>query len=159
MSDGSKPTLYLLCGLPGSGKTTEARRLEDEGAGVRLNADEWTSRLYPEDAEAAARDGRKTVVEALQWEVAEQLLANGVSVIVDWGVWARAERDDYRQRAAAVGASTRIVYLDVPLDELHQRVAHRNLDLPPGTFYIAPDELDEWATAFEPPLADELGTG
>ena len=53
------PTLYLLCGLPGSGKTTRAKELEAAGKGVLLNADDWVSRLYPDDAEAAARDERK----------------------------------------------------------------------------------------------------
>jgi hypothetical protein len=34
-------------------------------------------------------------------------------------------------------------------------VARRNLDLPPGTFTIAPEELDEWAGSFEPPSDEE----
>ena len=150
------PTLHLLCGLPGSGKTTRAKQLEADGKGILLNADDWVCRLFPDDAEAAARDERKGLVERLQWELAERLLGRGISVILDWGVWAREERDLIRQRADAVGAGVELIFLDVPLDELHERVARRNQDLPSGTFNVSERELDEWATVFEPPFDDEL---
>jgi predicted kinase len=153
---GMMPTLYLLCGLPGSGKTTRARELEAAGAGIRLNADEWVCRLYPDDAETAARDGRKDLVEQVQWDLAERLLASGTNVILDWGLWTRAERDHYRRRARALGADVHTVSLDAPLVALHQRVAQRNRDLPPGTFRVAAGELDQWAAIFEPPTSDEL---
>ena len=53
------PTLHLLCGLPGSGKTTRVRELEAAGEGVLLSADEWVGALNPDDAESAARDERR----------------------------------------------------------------------------------------------------
>lgn len=150
------PTLYLLCGLPGSGKTVRAQELEAAGEGVLLNADAWVLQLYPEDAEAAARDERKVLVHQVQWELTERLLTDGISVILDWGVWSREERDGYRQRARELGANVRTVFLDAPIETLHERVADRNLNLPPGTFSISPGELDEWAAIFEPPTLDEL---
>lgn len=151
-----KPTLHLLCGLPGSGKTTRAKELEAAGRGVLLNADQWVCDLYPDDAEAAARDHRKGLVEKVQWELVERLLTGGISVILDWGVWVRAERDRYRDRARDLGADVKTIFLDVPLETLHERVAARNHNLPAGTFHISAEELDEWAAVFEPPAGDEL---
>lgn len=151
-------TLYLLCGLPGAGKTTTAGELETAGAGVVLNADDWVCHLYPDDAEAAARDDRKSRVERVQWELAERLLIGGISVILDWGVWARDERDHYRQRARDLGANVQTVFVDAPLETLHERIAQRNRDLPPGTFHVSAEELDEWAANFEPPAPEELTT-
>ncbi len=121
-----------------------------------LNADSWVCQLYPEDAEAAARDERKFLVHQLQWRLVEQLLASDISVILDWGVWSREERDHYRRRARELGAQVQTVFVDAPIETLHERVASRNLDLPPGTFRISPEELDEWAAIFEPPTPDEL---
>ena len=150
------PTLYMLCGLPGSGKTTRARELEAAGRGILLNADTWVCQLYPDDPEAAARDERKDLVERVQWEVAERLLTEGISVILDWGVWVRRQRDHYRHRAHDLGATVHLVFVDAPIEVLHERIARRNLDLPPGTFRISVDELNEWAALFEPPTDDEM---
>ena len=150
------PVLHVMCGLPGSGKTTRARELEAAGCGVLLNGDRWIRHVFADDAEQAARDERRGRIEALQWQVAEQLLVAGVSVILDWGVWARDERDDLRARAAAVGAECRIVFTDAPLPVLHERVAARNRALSSDSFHITPEELDEWAESFEPPETDEL---
>ncbi len=153
------PTLYMLCGLPCSGKTVRAEELEAAGAGILLNADSWVCQLYPEDPEAAARDERKFLVHQVQWELVERLLSGGISVILDWGVWSREERDHYRRRARELGANVQTVFLDVPIEALHERLARRNLDLPPGTFRISAEELDEWAAVFEPPTHDELAAG
>jgi len=37
--------LIIVCGLPGSGKTTTARRLEDAHDAIRLCPDDWMEAL------------------------------------------------------------------------------------------------------------------
>ena len=44
------PTLFLMCGLPGTGKTTRARRLERERHALRLSPDEWIAPLLRDPA-------------------------------------------------------------------------------------------------------------
>ena len=106
------PTIYLTCGLPGSGKTTQARRLEAELLAIRFNEDEWASRLYhPEDAHD---NDKRDAIKDRQWSIAVRAVRLGVEVVLDWGVWARVERDDYRSRAAADGVPLKLIYLDVP---------------------------------------------
>jgi predicted kinase len=151
-----EPTLYLTCGLPASGKTTRALQLEAAGGVIRLNADEWICDLYPSDPEAAARDRRRNQVERVQWQLVERLLVAGTSVVLDWGLWTREERALYRRRAEALGARVKVEFTDAPLEELQRRVADRNEDLPPGTFHISADEMNEFAALFERPTADEL---
>ena len=152
------PTLYLLCGLPASGKTTRARELAAATNGVRLTADEWIARLYPDDAEAAARDKRRDRVEALQWQIVERLLAIGTDVVLDWGLWTQAERAQYRQRAEALGARVKIEFVEAPLSVLQGRLAERNRDLTPGTFHISAAEMEEFASLFERPTAEEMAS-
>jgi predicted kinase len=98
----SPPTVFLTCGLPASGKTTLARRLESERRAVRLTADEWLHRFYPHlsvDASVSLR----WPVHDIQWEIATRLLALRCNVVVDWGIWAREERDRFRTEARALG--------------------------------------------------------
>ena len=102
-------------------------------------------------------EARRAAVEAAQWEIAARVLSLGVSVILDWGFWSRAERDDYRARAEALGANAEVWYLDATRAELAARLVIRNDDLPPNTFRVSLDDLDRWSNLFEPPPEDEPG--
>jgi hypothetical protein len=146
------PTLILLCGLPGSGKTTLAKQLERERPALRLTPDEWMGPLFGTGHDEAKR----AVVEALQWEIAARALRLGVDVVLDFGFWGRSERDDYRARAAALGARTEVRFLDLPRDELVRRLAVRNAALPPDTFRVEIADLDLWSGLLEVPTPDEL---
>ena len=148
------PVLHMICGLPGSGKTTLARRLEAEGDAVRLTPDEWMARIVGDGFD----EERRAAVEAIQWELAQRLLALGVDVILESGFWSRHERDAVRDRADELGASVELHYLDVSIEELKERLADRNGRLPASSFRIEPSLIDGWAATFEPLEPDELRT-
>ena len=152
----SPPTLFLMVGLPGAGKTTLAKELEVAHKALRLTPDEWIPILYGSDLDQATLDGVRDPVETMQWQVVARALEVGVNVIVYFGFWGRGEGDDYRARAAALGAQTKVCFLDVPPVELSARLAARNANLPPGTFPVTQTQLDLWASWFEPPTPDEL---
>jgi predicted kinase len=149
-------TLLLMCGLPGSGKTTLAKRIERERDALRLTPDEWIARLYGQRLTPPALDWCRDPVEALQWELAERALRLGVNVILDFGFWSRAEREEFRARAAALGARSEVYFLDVPRAELSAHIAARNAEPLPGTFRVTETQLDAWWKVFEPPTDDEL---
>jgi predicted kinase len=146
------PVLHLMCGLPCSGKTTLARTLERDLGALRLCPDEWMARIVGDGRDEAKRAS----VEAMQWEVAARVLTLGLDVILENGFWSRTERDDYRRRAKAAGAETKVHFLNVKQDELQRRLKLRNAALPIDAFHVKPAELDLWWTWFEPPTAEEL---
>lgn len=119
--------LVVVSGLPGSGKTTEAKRLQAERSGVRFCPDEWMTALGANlwDGELRAR------VEGLQWDVALDVLRAGGTAIIEWGTWARDERERLRAEAAALGARTELLFLDVPADVLWGRIEERGMEDPP----------------------------
>lgn len=147
-------TLIVLCGLPASGKTTLAKQLERERPALRLSEDEWVARMFPTE-DVNDNDVRERL-KAVQWDIAVRVASLGIDVVLDWGVWARSERDDYRARAAAAGLPYELRFLDVPLDELLRRVGARNASLPPETFRIEDGQLEEWAALFQAPDPDEF---
>ena len=90
------------------------------------------------------------------WDVAARALALGTDVILDFGCWARQEREDFRARAARLGVGFHLHYLACPTDELIRRLRARNTAQPPGSFVIREAALRHWATIFEAPTAEEL---
>jgi len=88
--------LILICGLPGSGKTTLAKQLAPEARAVRLSPDEWKHAL---GIDYYDEDGRVRLEERL-WRMAQELLALGQSVVMENGFWAEEERDELRLRWA-----------------------------------------------------------
>lgn len=146
------PTLYLMVGLPGAGKTTLAKKLAHDLPALRLTPDEWMARVVGDGYD----EEKRAVVEAMLWEIAAQGLRLGIDVILDYGFWSREERDDFRQRAAKLGANTKVHFVDVSREELFRRLETRNAALPPDTFHIDAADLEEWIPFFEPPTDDEL---
>lgn len=156
-------TLHLMVGLPGSGKTTLARKLEVEHSALRLTLDEWHIRLFggdvhdeSDEADWSTHNARHSTIEELLWEAASRVLVLGLDVILDFGFWSRDERDELRARAHDLGAALRIHYADVSEELILARVRARNAQLPAGTFHIPEARLKEWMLVFEPPSLDEL---
>ena len=142
-----EPTLHLTCGLPGSGKTTLARRLAVERDAHRFTKDEWVLALGGDLYDDELRDR----LEAQLIELAFELLAAGRSCILDFGLWSREERDALRLRARAEGVRVELHVLDVEPDELMQRIAERYADAPHTTAEISAEQLGAWASSFERP--------
>ncbi|MBK9745966.1 MAG: AAA family ATPase [Chloroflexi bacterium] len=145
-----------MVGLPCSGKTTLAKQLEHEHAALRLTTDEWRVRLFGQDAEHPDHDARHGLIEVMLWNIASRALELGTNVILDFGFWAREEREDYRARARQLGASSEVHFLDVPAEELLRRLAARNAQPSPTTFYIPEAMMKPWLAIFQRPTPDEL---
>lgn len=145
-------TLFLMCGLPGSGKTALAKQIEHAHRAVRLTPDDWLAALSLDPRDEVQR----AAVESLQWRIAERVLGLGGDVVLDFGCWSRGERDRFRARAAAPGARTELRFLDVPREELVRRLTERDAMRPPGSVPVTEAELDEYIGMFEPPGPDEL---
>jgi predicted kinase len=150
----SRPRLVVITGLPGCGKTTLATALARSLPAVRMCPDDWmtTAGIDLWDSGARAR------IEAFQLDLTLDLLRRGQHVIVEWGVWTRAERDALRDAGRAAGASVELRHPNAPVDELWRRICARDREGKWGSRPITRAELDGWAEQYETPTAEEFAT-
>src|SRR5580704_11056574 len=147
MGPDTGPRLIIVCGLPGSGKTTLSKMLESRLRAVRLSADDWLDALSIN----LHREDMRGKIEMLQWRVAQELLVSGLTVIIEWGTWARSERDALRLGARALGAAVELHYLFAPVEILFKRLQNRGRENPP----IERDAISRWSETFQAPEPEE----
>ncbi|HEX9594657.1 MAG TPA: AAA family ATPase [Candidatus Saccharimonadales bacterium] len=140
--------LIVICGLPGSGKTTLAKRLAEETPAVRLCPDEWMQDLGVTLWDETFRDK----LEVRLWKLGYELLKLGQSVILEYGFWAKSERDEKLHTARLLGVGVELHYLDVPTDELQTRLGRRGME---GDDVLV-EKVEEYSQRFERPNEAEL---
>lgn len=143
--------LILICGLPGSGKSTLARRLEAERPAVRLNPDEWMRDLAVDFFD----HGFRARIEERFWQLAQTLTVAGLTVVLDYGFWARSERDAKRTWARAHDVAVELHVLDAPLDELVRRVEARDPATEPHVVPLTRAHLETYLPLFDLAGAEE----
>jgi predicted kinase len=148
----SEARLILTCGLPGAGKTKLATQLSLGRSAVRLTKDEWLWALGSTPWDEPIQEK----VERELWRLAQDILRLGLSVVLDFGLWARIERDEMRSAARDLGVGVELHYLDVPADELWRRIEARNSEPPWDSYPIRRADLDGWLRLFQAPDAAEL---
>ncbi len=147
-----KPTLILLCGLPGAGKTTLAKQLAEERSAIRFCPDEWLIELGIDPFNNEARDR----LEKQLWKFSQELLRMGQGVILENGFWSRKERDDKRLWARAHNRAVELHYLDLPINVLWQRLDARNKQNSESIVRLSREQLEHWASKLEAPDSAEL---
>jgi predicted kinase len=149
-----KPTLHLTVGLPGVGKTTLARELEQASGALRLTPDEWMVPLF--GLRWTDFGGKRDVLEGRLIWVAHQVLRAGVSVILDFGCWSPEERYALRAIAAVAGADFELHYLVLPEDERKKRATARWRESPEEVFEMSPEDHEAFFAQFSPPTVEEV---
>ena len=111
------PTVHLICGPTGAGKTTYAIALAERARAVRFSIDEWMATLFvadrPEPPAVAWATERIQRCERQIWAIAQQLIARNVDVVLDLGFARSDHRDRVRALVAQTRAESKLHYLDV----------------------------------------------
>lgn len=149
----NKGTLILICGLPGAGKTTLAKKLAVERNAIRLCPDDWIIAILKDLNDIPERDRLRDPVEQLLWQHAKRLLKLGMTAILENGFWSKTEREGYLATGKNLGARVELYFVDAPFTELWERVEKRNTDH--NEFLMTKKELEDAFASFEPPSDDE----
>lgn len=147
------PTVHLVCGYLGAGKTTFSKALAERESAVVFSLDELYLRLFADgptyELDMKAMERLRTAIDEL-WP---QVVKAGASVVLDCGFWRRALRDQVRDLARMVGATTRLHWLRCADDVALARCLDRNGSA--GAFLISAEGFAELKVHFEPPAAEE----
>ncbi len=150
-----KPTVYMMLGLPGFGKTTFSKNLQAQLTLKRFAIDEEYSKLggnltsYQWDKKVAKKAGAQIRAQT------KYLVANGESVILDLCPWVKESREKYRRFIDSIGATCHIYYFEVNKDELLRRLAARNISKEEA-YVVSPKMLEEFIEEFDKPIGEEV---
>ena len=148
--------VILTCGKLGCGKTTYARKLEEELGAVVLSIDEVMLALFPDGA-GEMHDAYALRTEQYLLSLSLEILESGTDVILDWGLWTREQRDRLREFYRAHNFPCEIHYLRISDDEWQRRMRQRNGSRTDGSsYYVDEGLLDKVESLFEEPAEDEI---
>ncbi len=148
----AKATLYLLLGLPGSGKTTAAREISKLTGAIHLSSDTYRLSLFKKPI--FTQTEHDELYKKLDEECA-RLLNDGTSVVYDANLNRFEHRSEKYQLARHVQAESKLLWLMVPKGTAKQRrlATQTEVLVPAGE---TPDTMfDRIADIFEPPHKNE----
>lgn len=151
-----KGTLIILSGLPGSGKSTSAEKLKVERNAILLWPDYYAKALVKDIQDKEEYHRIRTKVKDLLFEMMQQLLQVGATVIIERGFYKREERNKYVNLARELQANVELYFFDIPFQTLWERLEKRNKLLPDGALPVSFEELKHWSGSFEVPNEEEL---
>jgi len=144
-----KPTIHLIHGFIGFGKTTFAKRLEKEANAIRFTHDELLHHFYgPEDSEDFYEKSEK--INSFMEKMEDKLLELGQSIIIDSGAWSKKGRDKIRKKAKKFGANFILYSIDCPIETALKRTVCRTKNIPKDSMHISKEVFQELLKKFEP---------
>lgn len=153
---GHQATLYFMCGKMAAGKSTLSQQLAREKSAVLLVQDALLEALYPGEIKTipdfvkySAR--LRNAISPTVW----QLLAHGVSVVLDFPANTRIQRQWFRELFEGAEVGHELHFIDVPDELCKQQLKQRSAKLPAGSAWTTDAEFDAITAYFQAPETDE----
>ena len=151
-----KPTLHFMCGKPGAGKSTIAKKLSLTHTATLISEDIWLMRLFGDRLKTFNdyiffSNKLRTVVGPLTTD----LLRTGQSVVLDFPANSKASRLWFRLVFEDAGAAHALHFVNSSNKVCLQQIANRNLERPKGALYLSAERFEFISSFFEVPEDSE----
>lgn len=119
----NQPTLFLLYGFPGAGKTYFARQLCEELQAAHVQGDRIRYELFEEPRYDRQEN---EIINHLMEYMTEEFLQAGISVVFDANAGRTAQRRELRDLARRVKAQVVLVWFQLDMESAFVRVVKRD---------------------------------
>lgn len=151
-----RPTLFMMVGYPGSGKTTTSRIIHELTGAEHLWADQERGKMFTEPTHS--KHESRVLYDTLNARV-DKLLGEGKSVIFDTNFNFYKDRQLMREIAVRHGAEARLVWVKTDVNLARERATHIQHSYQNGYTVSMPiDQFDRMAGNLQPPENDEHPT-
>ena len=150
--------VILICGKICSGKSTYAEKLRIENNAVLLSIDEIMLALFG----LYVGDKHDEYVEKTEkylFDKSVEIIETDINVILDWGLWTKAERIYAREFYSTRKIEHEIHFIDISDETWRERLDKRNRSIARGETIAYPvdDNLAaKFGAIFEMPQKDEI---
>ncbi len=144
--------LFLLCGKPGSGKTTLAKSLKEKFGLIHFSADDFMLKLFGEIDDRNIFEQKLKATKDLIYTICDDLLVNN-NVVLDFGFWTKFERDEIIKRFK--NNKVIIVYLKLDDDKIFNQIEKRNANLKDNEYFMDKNTFEFLSSKFEEPTEEE----
>ena len=155
MNNHNHPTLYLITGHTGAGKSTFAKKRAADLPAFYLSHDELLVKAYGDNIGHLDFQDCCQRMDQLIWKQAQQLFDLNIDLVLE-GYGTRAMRDDVRRVAEKIGYDFKLIWVDCPAEIRLERVRQRNQHLNGEGYAFTDDEFWEGEQADEGLGSDEV---
>lgn len=149
------PTLYLICGKIGAGKSTLAKQLAARPATLLISEDHWTSTLFADDLKTIEDYGKYSArLRAAMTPHIVAILGKGLSVVLDFPANTLRQRAWMKELVGLAKIEHELHVLDTPDEVCKQRLRQRNRS-GEHPFQVSDAEYEQFTRYYVPPTADE----
>ncbi len=147
------PSIHLMHGFIGFGKTTLAKRLERELPAVRFTHDELMIKTYGRNPEDFSQE-RFQIIDTIIKEKTIEEIKKGNNVILDYGFWEKETRKKYYEWAKKLTSD--VVFYAVQCDiKIAKERALKRTKNKKEEFYIDEFIFNDRLKRFEPMTKEE----
>ena len=151
--------IIAICGKICCGKSYYSNKLKEEENAVILSCDELTSILFDNNLGENHDSMSKRIWKYLLTKALD-IVKTGSNVILDWGFWAKTDREFIKNFFAAHNVDCQWHYIDIDEKSWKKNISERNDRILKGKggsdFFLDEGLMNKLLSKWEEPTHDEI---